>query len=276
MDTTRAIVILYALFWAARVNGCIRRGRQPLLRGPEYFFDVRVRSGFYDGAGKRLLRHYWMRMLMPFVVDIPLAICIFASGRLLLLNWLVLGLAALIHINHVFSVRLAERKARRFAIVDPVGPRAASLTPRRLRDYTSWPVEAALALVMALALAWGTRADTDVIALILCGQIAFLLVKRTIVVWRASVPSARATEHLAVREAKRKYYLQTCDAYRLALAVGLLARVVYHGRDSAVWLAGLIVASVAATIAIEIKRKQLRDLTLRLPPSALPEIHDHI
>ena len=54
-------------------------------------------------------------MFIPFAVDIPIAIAIFRSGRLVLLNWLILALAALIHLNHLFSVNLAERQARPFA-----------------------------------------------------------------------------------------------------------------------------------------------------------------
>ena|ERR1700691_1602965 len=62
------VVILYIFFWVVRIRGCFRRGRQPLLRGPEWFFNVHVRPDFYTGAGKKLLHRYWMRMLMPFAL----------------------------------------------------------------------------------------------------------------------------------------------------------------------------------------------------------------
>src|ERR1700722_16213812 len=114
MGSNKFIVIFYVFFWIVRINGCVRRGRQPLLRGPEWFFNVPVEAGFYTGAGRKILHRYWMRMLIPFAFDIPIAIAIFLSGRLSLLNWLIVGLAALIHINHLFSVDLAERQARRF------------------------------------------------------------------------------------------------------------------------------------------------------------------
>ena len=45
------MVIFYVFFWIVRINGCVRRGRQPLLRGPEWFFTVPVEAGFYTGAG---------------------------------------------------------------------------------------------------------------------------------------------------------------------------------------------------------------------------------
>src|SRR5580765_3685965 len=116
MTSPDQYLILYAFFWLLRINGCVRRGRQPRLRGPEWFFDVRVSPDFYTGAGRGLLRQYWMRMLIPFAVDVPLAIAIVASGRLQLLTPLIIGLCGLIHLNHAFSVRLAERQARAFAV----------------------------------------------------------------------------------------------------------------------------------------------------------------
>src|SRR5215813_2706791 len=116
MNIEQYTVIYYILFWMVRINGCVRRGRQPLLRGPEWFFNVHVPPGFYTGAGRRILHRYWMRMFIPFTVDIPVAIAIFLSGHLFHLPVLILGLCALIHINHLFSVNLAERQARAFAL----------------------------------------------------------------------------------------------------------------------------------------------------------------
>ena len=54
-------------------------------------------------------------MFIPFAVDIPIAIAIFRSGRLVVLNWLILALAALIHLNHLFSAGAAfcERPSNR-------------------------------------------------------------------------------------------------------------------------------------------------------------------
>src|SRR5262245_60548348 len=143
-----------------RINGCVRRGRQPLLRGPDWFFNIHVQPGFYTGSGRRILHRYWMRMFIPFAVDIPVAIAIFLSGHLFLLNVLMLGLCALIHINHLFSVDLAERQARPLALPEaeaPVASMMLSLTPRRLRDYTNRKVELALALSSMIALAWLAR-----------------------------------------------------------------------------------------------------------------------
>ena len=60
MQLDQRMVMLYVFFWIVRIRGCIRRGNQPRLRGPEWFFNVQVRPGFYDGPGERLLRDYWI------------------------------------------------------------------------------------------------------------------------------------------------------------------------------------------------------------------------
>jgi hypothetical protein len=160
MPIDRFCVIIYVLFWLVRINGCIRRGREPLLRGRGWFFNVQVPPDFYCAAGRVILHRYWMRMLIPFAVDIPIATAIFLSHRLSLLNWLILGLCALIHINHVFSVDLAERQARHFELADsehPVTCMVASLKRRRLRDYSSPKFECALALLFVIGFAWLIR-----------------------------------------------------------------------------------------------------------------------
>lgn len=273
MDPARAAVVFYAFFWIIRINGCVRRGRQPHLRGPEWFFNVHVPPGFADGPGQRLLRWYWMRMMIPFVVDIPIAIWIFVSGRLMLLNWLVLGLCALIHLNHVISVDLAERQARPFAVDQPVAAMMLSLTTRRLRDYASWRVEVLLLLTTVCALIWrhDLRAHWPIAAMILYAHLGLVLLKRLIVVWRTPVPREQAAEHIAVRDAKRKYYLATVDGYRVALTVVLVEWAIRTGPLTIVDFGAWLAISLVVTVLVEIKRKQLVTLSLRARPVVMPD-----
>ena len=293
MNFNQFAVIFYIFFWVVRINGCIRRGRQPLLRGREWFFNVHVQPDFYTGAGRKLLHRYWLRMFIPFAVDIPLAIAIFISGRLVLLNWLILGLVALIHINQSYSVDLAERQARPFALPEaeqPVASVALSLKPRRLRDYTNRKVEWALALTSAFALAWLVRyyfaapAHHDlrrvfgVPILYLYLQTGLLFVKRVVVEWRTPAPQAQAAEYLQIREETRKYYLLACDGCRAAAAAGILFWPVVIStspekfeRVFGIWFALWLAISVAATIWVEIKRKQLVKLAMHARPVKLPD-----
>ena len=293
MHINEYLVIFYIMFWAVRINGCVRRGRQPLLRGPDWFFNVPVQPDFYTGAGRKILHRYWMRMLIPFAIDIPIAIAIFLSGHLKLLNLLILGLCALIHINHAFSVDLAERQARARAVPEaeqPVASMVLSLTPRRLRDYANRKVEWVLALSVVFAFAWlvryyfaapehhNPRLVFGVPALLLYLEAGMLFVKRVIVAWRAAVPQAQAAEHMATREETRKYYLRACDWCRAAATAGILfwpikmmASPAGFNRLFDIWFATWIGIGIVATVWVEIRRKHLVTMALRARPVKLPD-----
>lgn len=293
MQVDQFLVIFYILFWVVRINGCIRRGRQPLLRGREWFFTVHVRSDFYTSAGKRILHRYWLRMLIPFLLDIPLAVAIFLSGHLALLNWLVIGLSAVIHINHCYSVDLAERQAQAFAVPEasqPVASMVLSMKPRRLWDYSNPKLEWMLAVSTLAAFAWLIRSyfaapeprdlrlvfGTPVFLLYI--QLGLLFVKRLILAWRTPIPQAQAEEHLRVREETRKFYLKMCDWNRVLASAGIVfwpiqtsASPEAADRLTGIWLAAWLVVSVVGTILVEIKRKKLAALSLRAQPVKLPD-----
>ncbi len=287
------VVIYYILFWIVRINGCFRRGRQPLLRGQDWFFDVHVQPGFYSGKGKKILHRFWMRMLLPFALDIPVAIAIFLSGRLELLNVLIVVLAIVIHVNHSWSVDLAERQARPFAIPEaeqPIASVALCLTPRKLSDYTNRKFEWAMAILTIAPLAWlarsyfmspslySLRVLFGVPAFLLYLQVGTLLVKLLVVQWRSPLPHLQLAEHLEVREETRKYYLKLCDVNRTVITVGILfwpvrlsVSAAFADRLVGIWLATWLLVFVAGTVWVEIKRKQLVKLSLRARPAKLPD-----
>jgi len=297
MTLNQYIVIYYIIFWAVRINGCLRRGRQPLFRGPEWFFSVHVRPDFYTGEGRNILRRYWMRMLIPFAVDIPLAIAIFISGHLQLLNLLILAVAALIHINHSFSVPLAERQAQPFAVLEdeqPVSSVVFSLKPRRLRDYSNRTLEIAMALSSVVAFVWlahyyltspghqNLRQVFGPPVLWLYIQSGFLFAKFVIVAWRSPAPQTQADKHLEAREERRKFYLRMCDWSRilhsiliLSWPVLLTASPTYRERLGTIWLMGLLVTGVALTVWGEIRRKQVLKVALLARPVKLPDLMGH-
>src|SRR5580700_1497933 len=286
-------VITYVFFWIIRINGCIRRGRQPLLRGPEWFFNVHVQPDFYTGAGRDLLHRYWLRMLIPFAIDIPIAVAIFRSGNLMLLNFLMIALCAIIHINHSYSVDLAERQARPFAVAEaeqPVASVVLSLTPRRMRDYSNPVVEWILALSTVASAAlllryffaapehhnWRLVFGLPVVYFYL--QLGIVWVKRVVVAWRTPVPQAQAAEHLEAREETRKHYLRMCDVYRLSAAAAILfwpAEISMSpdnfDRVFQIWYYGWMVVSIVGTVWVEIRRKQLVKMALRARPVKLPD-----
>jgi len=294
MSLTQYIVTFYILSWAVRIRGWVRRWRQPQLRGQEWFFNVHVQPGFYTGAGRKILHAYWMRIFIPSAIDIPVATAIFISGHLLLLRWLILALAVLIHLNHVFSVDLAERQARSFAVPEaeqPVRSMVLSLKTRRLRDYSNRKLEVALAVSYGVALAWlvwyyfaapdhqNLRLVFAVPIFLLYVQTGMVLVKQMIVAWRMPVPQAQVDEHIAAHEESRKLYLKVCDFGRISCSVAILVWPVLLGASPAhrelfvtLWLISGLVAGVVATVWQEISRKKVLAVALRARPVKLPDL----
>ena len=286
-------IVIYVMFWAVRIQGCLRRGRQPRLRGREWFFGVHVQPGFYDGDGRRLLRAYWMRMLIPFAVDIPWAISIVAAGRYQQFAYLVLIVSALIHVNHQISVRIAERHALPFAEAESTRPAvrvALSLTPRRLRDYSSPAFEWMLAIASMAMAAWLARyyivephARFRVVfgplLLAFYVQAGLLILKRVLIGWRSAVPYETADAHLEMVEQRRRYYAAVCDWIRATVIGSALFWPFYLATPkpldrqlSAAWLVLWLVISIVATVWAEIKRKQIVNLAIRARPAALPNL----
>ena len=288
------IIVLYAMFWPIRINGCVRRGRQPLLRGRDWFFDVRVQDGFYEGPGRTILRQYWLRMLIPFAADVPWAIWIFETGRLFQLNFLVVVVSAVIHVNHLLSKGIAERQAQAYAVPESTQPAARivlSLAPRRLRDYTTPRFEVALAAVSLASLAWlthyyltsplhpGARLVFGFPLYLLYTQVGLLIVKRAVIGWPSPVPLDHADEHMHAAEERRRYYVKFWDWWRAGSVSSLVIwpLLIALPRPTAdrvmtAWLAAWIVLSVVATVIVEIKRKRIANLDALARPVALPDL----
>ena len=295
MSPNQFVVIFYVFFWgAARVRGCFRRWQQPLLRGPEWFFNVHVQPDFYGGEGRKILRAYRIRMLMTVVVEVLIAIPIFISGHYQYLTWLILISAVAVHVNHVFSVDLAERQARKFAVQEdeqPVPAMMLSLKTRRLRDYSNRQVERFIVISTVLALGWlvqyyfSTPEHHDLFlvfgepAFLLYIQAGLLLAKQIVVGWRSPVPQVQAEEHMQAREAARKMYLRLCDINRIFAAGMLLLwpfllKISPASRNrffTVLWIAFFAIGAVLM-VWQEMMRKKVVLATLRARPTKLPDL----
>jgi hypothetical protein len=288
MDMQRNLVIFYALFWVVRIYGCFRRGRQPLLRGAEWFFNVPVPAGFYadfgKGTGRTLLHRYWMRLLLPLALDVPIAAAMFYTHHIPWLNYLILGECVLIHLNHLHAVDAAERRAR--ALLDtpqePVARVSVSLQPRRLRDYSNATLEWALALTTLFAFAWLVRDGMTtgrhdlrylfaVPLLMLYLQMGLLFVKQLAVAWRMPVPQSQIDEHTEMREQTRRHYLQLCDWGRATTGMCMLLWPAKQGRLVTTWLTTWLVIGIGAQVWLEFRRKRLVQIALRARPVRMPE-----
>jgi hypothetical protein len=87
------------------------------------------------------------------------------------------------------------------------------------------------------------------------------------------------TSDLDAREETRKHYLQQIDWNRAVASVSVLFWPILintsgaiHDRLIDAWLAVWMIIAVAATVRVEIRRKQLRELALRARPVKLPDL----
>ncbi|HKT49289.1 MAG TPA: hypothetical protein VJV96_03280 [Candidatus Angelobacter sp.] len=293
MSPNQMLVAMLIFCAGARIRGCFRRWRQPLLRGPQWFFNVSVQQYFYTGPGRKLLRHYRLRMLLPVALEAALAVEIFISGRLFYLAWLILGISAAIHLNHLFNVDRAEQQARKFAEPEAERPACAmvlSLKPRRLRDYSNPAVEGFIVVVSLAAFSWllrlylhstgalSLRVAAGVPVLLLYQQLGFLFVKYGIVAWRTPIPHAQAEEHMRAREEARKLHLKVCDWCRIliTLEIALFATVLAIAPAlrmkviSGYWVM-LLIGSMALAIWHEKGRLAVVKANLRARPMKMPE-----
>ncbi|HEX7285345.1 MAG TPA: hypothetical protein VF532_04145 [Candidatus Angelobacter sp.] len=293
MSQDQILITLFLLNAGARIRGCFRRWQQPVLRGPEWFFNVPVQSDFYNGEGRRILQHYRMRMFAPIAIEALLTAAIFISGHLIYLYWLVMAAAIAVHVNHLFSVDLAERQARKFAVPEaeqPVSAVMLSLTPRRLRDYSNRNVERFIIFATVAATAWLVRyylrspAPHDirtvfgVPALLIYYQLGFLLVKYGIVTRRTPIPRDQAEEHLQTREEARKLHLKSLDWLRVFSTVTLMfypfiLSAPQEKRSffvSILWITTLAV-SVVQAVWQEVRRRAVLKTSLRARPMRMPD-----
>jgi hypothetical protein len=289
------MLIFYLLFWVSRIRGVVRRVKQPHLRGEGWFLDVPVEANFYQGPGRMILRGYWLRMAIPCILDIP-AVVMLLTGQTSGLLWIILALVPAIHVNHLYNVGIAERQAWQFAKVEQAreivtSAVGLSLTPRRLRNYISWPLEWALGLVtagavLALVHVHRTSPQEHSLRLVFLApglnlyfQLGILLVKRMIVAWRTPLPTVQTIEYREAKEATRRYYLMMCDWNRIVATCGIVFWPILLSAPKTefeslvkIWLGALLALTIAGALWVEIRRKQLADMGVKARPVRMPDL----
>ena len=70
----------YVAFTIWRLMLLPKKWALPTLRGPEWFFHLKVGTGFWQGEGRRLLQHYRMWLLAPYAVEGLVVAAIVYSG----------------------------------------------------------------------------------------------------------------------------------------------------------------------------------------------------
>lgn len=288
MSRDQMMLMMYGIFWLARINPFLRRWKLPLLRGPEWFLSVNVQPGFYDGPGREILRRYRMRILLPFGMDVVATGLILSFGKVAYLFWVIFFLAGFIHINQMFSVALAERRARAYAVKGAEQPAPAmvlSLTPRRLADYTYRWLEVVLALLTLGTLAWlawfyrmaperHSLHDVFGVPLILLySHLGALFVKWGLVAWRTPLPLASTEEHMEVRERARRFHLRACDLLRAGFTLQLVLwplSFMFPRVTADRFMTGYVLVTIGIsfimTVWQERRRKEMLELVKRVRP----------
>lgn len=288
--TSMVIVVGFAAFlFAARLNILRRVWRLPLKNGEKFFLAQQVPADFYRAAGVPLFRSYHRAIVVPVVLDLPLALWLLLTHRYiaLTLDQIVALVASIVAYNFMaayFSARAT------FLCGDQGRPTnlQLSMEARRLRDYTITAVEVVIVVATLLALgllardytlslAAGAsyraarilRAGLLITVWILYWQLGFLLLKVVFVRWRMPLPANRTEDFRRWRMAWLSHNLKTLDAVRLLSALALLACMAYFHQWSRAGRVTVLVVGVvgmlvyAAYVGRESRRLKAAERELR-------------
>lgn len=237
MNDNQIFFLTYLFLVVMRFPRIAERWKAPLLRGPEWFFNVPVPPDFFEGPGAAILRFYRALLFIPWAIELPLCAAIFAAlgsrGRFYVLC--VIGVITLYtRLNAYLARSAAENRARRILGArgdEPPVAVALSLQTRTLAEYTNWWIEAAIAFLLVGSVAWlayryATSANTAalrgpwnaaVIAIYL--QAGLLLLKRAYVRARTKAPVEGAEQYLEWRDSLRRLSTAICDYIRIGIAL---------------------------------------------------------
>ena len=207
---------------------------RPKKNGQTWFLSVEVGSDFYQGPGAAVLRGYRSTVLIANGVDWAIGLAFAAVGHLdYAILQQVIGVILFSLINNLIMFQYAY-KAR--LIVGPAKPSNAdapatsvqlSLEPRRLRDYSYWPLElslfVALLLAVAIPLVKGhLPSPPRAFVWFLYLHAGLVLLKLVFIHWRMKFPMARTDDYKRWRAAWLRYHLRVFDGARVVFTSVLL------------------------------------------------------
>lgn len=220
----------------------------PVMGGERAFFGVRVAPQTLRGSGRRLLRHYWLTLAASFAL-------IGALGFYTAARFNQPPLAVVACLGSTAAAFLIyggyARAVRPLAVTSTVTRFASPLRVRRLADYTSLWLEAALVLLMGATFAllghyypllpeqmpvhWGLSGRPDrwarkswavIFFLPTLGaylQIFFIILKHDLVHAKLTLPDKHTAEFLQGKEQYLLTNLRLVDWTRAALALLVFA-----------------------------------------------------
>ena len=228
------IIFLFCVFAVVtRIPRIVERWKAPLLRGPDWFFNVQTQPGFLKGPGSAILNLYRWQLFVPWAIELPIFLAFLITGHNRYIIPLIAVVTLFTRLNYYLDRKRAEDRARRFEVLSATAPAASvalSLQPRTLRQYTKPWVEAVIALALLGSLAWlGYRyrltsdwhllrrpLTSTIMAIYL--QAGLLLVKLAFIRARSVAPAENAEQYLAWRDSLRRLSTTLCDYARVMLA----------------------------------------------------------
>ena len=265
MSENQILLVFCLAAVVPRIPRIIERWKAPLLRGPEWFFSIRVTADFLKGTGAAILRKYRWRLFLPWAIELPIcaAILIARVSRVPYIMLLVVVITLFTRLNYYLARQWAEDQARRIAgpaASEPPVAVALSLQTRTLRDYTNPGIEATIILAFCGSAAWlAFRCATEpdwhaltmplrVVLISIYIQAGVLLAKRAFVRARVVAPLENPEQYLAWRDSLRRLSTTICDYLRVMIALcPLLALTVsvvhpWQGSTAQVAAAAVIIA----------------------------------
>jgi len=233
--TQLQIVLLYFASIILRIPRIKERWIAPLMRGPEWFFDVAVPQDFLKGPGAAILRNYRWRLFIPWGIEGLTLVALWLTGHLSAANILVtVTVITLFTRFNYYAARIAtENRTRHFECPDASQPTSnvvLSLEPRTLSAYTDWRVEAGIILALSAAALWLAflpatqdhaieRRLFSLIVIDVYAQGGLLLIKSWVIRSGGAAPVDNAEQYLAWRESLRRFTTGICDLVRLLFSL---------------------------------------------------------
>jgi hypothetical protein len=288
MTEFQQIVGIYILVVVLRIPRLKERWIAPLMRGPDWFFDVAVAPDFLKGPGASLLRYYRWRLFIPWGMEGAILASLWLTGRNSAVNvlLLIMGIALFTRFNY-YAARIAtENRTRRFERPDAQQPASnvvLSLEPRTLRSYTRWWAEAGIALALSTAAVWlaflppsvAPRVRPGIINLLIVNvylQAGLLLVKRGLIRSGGAAPADNVEQYLAWRESLRRFTTLTCDLMRFLITLQPLVALAFVTGGSARFIALPVFFAVALAgfgVGLRIRLAHLK-VARRTKPAKFP------
>jgi uncharacterized membrane protein len=254
--------VFYLLVEATRVLAFRFRLRFPTLHGPDTFFSLNVPPDFFAGPGRRLLRIYHLGLPVPYLIEAILLGPVFYWGYRGWMMFAVICTSLMLFLWGRWWMHRVIRMAKPYALPCGASNSAVSLglEPRELANYRSLPMELvvwAFDLGALILLAQSVRNSMSFfhlnignlmgLLLRLLGfaqfsagtgssygdwlfwplilahiQVGAMLVKYAVVAWPMRLSTDAAGEIRKYREGVRRYFIRTCDWFRIVFALALL------------------------------------------------------